>query len=215
MTTPVLFTVLCLVGLVGTLAAERRGNKTARYIAKPLASLGFIVVCATGGGLDQSYAHWILAGLVLGAGGDVALIFESDSAFLAGLVSFLLGHAAYVVAFAAILAPDQWITLHMAAPIVGGGVVCVYLWPHLGSMKLPVLAYLIVITSMVIGAVAIVLELGGDHAYLLGAGAIAFFISDIAVARDRFVAPGFVNRAWGLPAYYGGQLLLAWSTAVW
>ncbi len=215
MTAPVLFTALCLVGLAGTLAAERRGNKTARYIAKPLASLGFILVCATGGGFDQSYACWILAGLVLGAGGDVALMFESDRAFLAGLVSFLLGHAAYVVAFAVILAPDQWITLHMTAPIVGSVVVGLYLWPHLGSMKLPVLVYLVVITSMVIGAIAIVLGLGDDHAYLLGAGAIAFFASDIAVARDRFVAPGFVNRAWGLPAYYGGQLLLAWSTAVW
>jgi len=31
------------------------------------------------------------------------------------------------------------------------------------------------------------------------------------VARDRFVAQGFINRAWGLPMYYGGQLLLAYS----
>jgi len=41
------------------------------------------------------------------------------------------------------------------------------------------------------------------------AGALSFYVSDLAVARDRFVAPGFSNRLWGLPLYYGGTLLLA------
>jgi hypothetical protein len=40
-------------------------------------------------------------------------------------------------------------------------------------------------------------------------GAVMFYLSDLAVARDRFVAPGFTNRVWGLPLYYGAQLILA------
>ena len=40
-------------------------------------------------------------------------------------------------------------------------------------------------------------------------GALAFFVSDLAVARDRFVVKQFSNRLWGLPAYYLGQVLLA------
>ena len=40
-------------------------------------------------------------------------------------------------------------------------------------------------------------------------GALAFTASDVAVARDRFVKNGFQNRAWGLPLYYGAQLLIA------
>jgi uncharacterized membrane protein YhhN len=43
----------------------------------------------------------------------------------------------------------------------------------------------------------------------LWVGALLFYVSDLAVARNRFVAPGFANRAWGLPAYYAGQMLLA------
>jgi len=43
------------------------------------------------------------------------------------------------------------------------------------------------------------------------AGAVTFYVSDLSVARDRFLAPGFVNRLWGLPLYYGAQLLLAGS----
>ncbi|NNF09333.1 MAG: lysoplasmalogenase, partial [Acidimicrobiia bacterium] len=43
------------------------------------------------------------------------------------------------------------------------------------------------------------------------AGASLFIASDIAVARNTFVAPGYANKLWGLPLYYGGQLLLAWA----
>jgi hypothetical protein len=52
---------------------------------------------------------------------------------------------------------------------------------------------------------------GGDPAMLLGAG--LFSVSDLAVARDRFVSPGFANAAWGLPLYYGAQLVLAGTLA--
>jgi len=41
------------------------------------------------------------------------------------------------------------------------------------------------------------------------AGAVLFWLSDLAVARDRFVRPGFVNPLVGLPLYYAAQLLLA------
>jgi hypothetical protein len=42
---------------------------------------------------------------------------------------------------------------------------------------------------------------------------VAFAASDVSVARDRFVREDFLNRAWGLPLYYGGQLLIALSPA--
>ena len=41
--------------------------------------------------------------------------------------------------------------------------------------------------------------------------ALGFAISDVSVARDRFVAPGFVNAAWGLPLYFASQLAFASS----
>jgi hypothetical protein len=45
-------------------------------------------------------------------------------------------------------------------------------------------------------------------------GATCFMSSDVAVARDRFVTPGVANRVWGLPLYYGAQLLLAWTVTL-
>ena len=35
------------------------------------------------------------------------------------------------------------------------------------------------------------------------------FLSDLAVARQRFLRTGFVDRLWGLPLYYGAQLVFA------
>ena len=48
------------------------------------------------------------------------------------------------------------------------------------------------------------------QALILG-GAVAFYLSDLFVARDRFVSEGITNRVIGLPLYYGGQYLLAFS----
>ncbi len=46
---------------------------------------------------------------------------------------------------------------------------------------------------------------------MVAIGAVLFAASDLSVARQAFVAPALVNQAWGLPAYYVAQLLLAWS----
>jgi uncharacterized membrane protein YhhN len=80
------------------------------------------------------------------------------------------------------------------------------MWPRLGSLRVPVIGYVVVIVAMVIGALAI----GRGR---LVVGALLFFASDLAVARDKFIAKTFANKAWGLPAYYAGQLAIAWSLA--
>jgi uncharacterized membrane protein YhhN len=69
-------------------------------------------------------------------------------------------------------------------------------------MKGPVIAYCVVISAMLWLAVGV----GRIEVTL---GAVLFYLSDLAVARDRFVAPAFVNRLVGLPLYYGAQVLLA------
>jgi hypothetical protein len=42
---------------------------------------------------------------------------------------------------------------------------------------------------------------------------VLFWLSDLCVARERFVTQGFVNRAIGLPLYYGAVLVLALASA--
>ncbi|MBP9088466.1 MAG: lysoplasmalogenase [Kofleriaceae bacterium] len=200
---------------------QRQRLERIRQLSKLAASTCFVLVPLVGGGFsadrhDHGLATWMMIGLVLGATGDAALLAHSSTGFLIGLGAFLLGHLAYVVGFSRCVAGTaiSSATLALALiPIVAGGLALRWLWRYLGDMRIPVLAYVTVITAMMIAAIAVLHDSTRNlpFRYLIGSGATLFFISDLAVARDRFVAPGWRNRAWGLPAYYTGQLLLAWS----
>ena len=209
-------TIISALACLVLVAAEHRHARTVRMIAKPIASLAFIAVgVLAASGVWNDYQIWVVIGLVLGAVGDIALLGKSSRAFLAGLGAFLLGHIAYIVAFAQLAPVESWLDIRAAVPVVAGGAVLAYLWPRLGTMRLPVIAYVVAIVTMMSAAIAAarVPAVPEPNRMLLVAGAALFFASDFAVARDRFIGASFTNRAWGLPAYYAGQLLIAWSLA--
>lgn len=207
------FTLLTTTMLAGLLWAEWRGSIRARWATKPLASLGFVGVAWSGGATESTYGWWILAALVLSWLGDVLLIYsDSPPAFRAGLFSFLLGHLAFALGF---ISRGQALAYTVVAVVVLSGVlipVLRWLGPKLADeMRVPVYLYMVVISLMV----ALALGTHASHPGLsICVGALMFYFSDLAVARDRFVNPGFVNRLWGLPLYYGAQLLLASTVAM-
>jgi uncharacterized membrane protein YhhN len=90
-----------------------------------------------------------------------------------------------------------------------------FLWlrPHLRAMLVPVGIYILVITSMVTGAWAVFAgtSLSFEGRCFILAGAFLFYLSDLFVARNQFVKRDFINRLIGLPLYYLGQFLLAFS----
>ena len=193
--------------LAGLCICEWRGVRLGTWLTKPAAALTFVAAALAMGALDSDYGRAMLTGLALCVGGDVLLIPKSDRAFLAGLASFLLGHVAYAVAFAIRGVELVWT---LSTLLVLGGVAALvgrWLLPHVrASMKKPVLAYMTVITAMVALSVGTVAH-GGNA--LVFVGAFAFYLSDLCVARERFVRPGLVNKALGLPLYFGAQLVLA------
>ena len=201
---------LTAAAVAGLLAAEGRSLRWGVWLAKPLASAGFLAVAVSAGALDNVYGRWVLAALLLCFAGDVLLIPRgARGAFSAGLASFLLGHLVFARAFA-VLGPD---TRVLAAAALAAGVPAVlalrWLRPHLpAALRAAVIAYVVAISVMVVVAVA-TLPAGAD--LRIPAGAVLFYLSDLLVARERFVTRGFVNKALGLPLYYGGQLLLAAS----
>ena len=202
------FSALTAAGLAATLFGELR-NLPLRLVAKPIASAGFLGLALSLGATESRYGWWILIGLVFGFIGDVALLGTSRPWFLTGLVAFLIGHLAYVVGF--LVAGVAVGPMAAAAMAAAAAAVVIIRWlrPHLpAEMKTPVVAYIVIISAMVATAVGAAAA-GGTVLILIGA--VAFFLSDLAVARNRFVAPGVVNRLWGLPLYYLAQLVLAWS----
>jgi uncharacterized membrane protein YhhN len=192
---------------------EYREDRRGLLPAKTALSALFVITALVQPHPTPAYYHLLLIGLLFCLTGDVFLALPQDRMFRLGLVSFLVGHVFYIVAFfttARVSAWTWWGTL--VALIVSGWI---YLWlrPRLGGMNGPVLAYIVVITVMVSGAWSIWgdARLAWAGRIMIFAGACCFYISDIFVARDRFVKRGALNRFIGLPLYYGGQFLLAFS----
>ncbi len=144
--------------------------------------------------------------------GDVFLIPDNEKSFLVGLGSFLTGHLLYVVSFLH-LELNHWALLAAVLPVSLLAVLSLrWLWPYVGrDMRVPVAAYIFVICSMLLTATA---TWGGPAAGLVIGGAWGFAVSDLAVARNQFVAPGYRNSLWGLPLYFGSQMLLAYTPAL-
>lgn len=198
--------------LAALLVAERLGSRRGVGLAKSLASAGFVAAALRSGAPTSGYAAAVLTGLALSWCGDVLLVPRgAPRVFLAGMAAFGAAHVAYLAAFA----------LRGLDPLAAGGAalgmalfglaVGRWLWPHLGrEWRAPVLAYLGIISVMVVLAISTTAARGG---VAVAAGAVLFAISDVSVARDRFVSPGFANGAWGLPLYYAAQLLLAGTVA--
>jgi uncharacterized membrane protein YhhN len=201
----------CAVAVVLLLRAEARGSQRGVWIWKPLAAASFLLAGWMWGAPASEYGRRILVGLALCACGDVLLIPHSQTTFRLGLVAFLCGHLAYAAAFLTL--PVPLVVLVPAALAIALALWRVWRWlaPHLPAReRVPVSAYFAAIGAMgalSLGAVAV----GAPASAALGA--FGFMASDLSVARERFVAPGFANSAWGLPLYFASQLLLAWSSA--
>ena len=206
---PLCFLTLCWVGLL--VLGHARGNRTLVWAAKPAASSGFLLASYSAGALNSVYGRWVLAAQFLGWLGDLLLMPKQRTVFLLGMISFMLGHLILVGAFVT-YTPFSAIMGAGAAAVLTAVGVALHNWvlPHVPmSLKLPVRLYVVIISLMVSAAVGTYAV--HPHPHLLLAGSLLFYLSDICVARQRFVQPEVINQAVGLPLYYIAQLLLAAS----
>lgn len=195
--------------LVAPLLVAERQQAPWRIWAKIAASSSFVATALAAGAFDTPYGRWVLVALCLGWVGDVSLVAAARTWFLIGLIAFLLSHLAYVGAFSAIGMELPAAAVALAALALPAGLIGRWLWPHLPSeMKGPVAAYIVVISVMAAAAVG---GVAGAAPVVALPAALAFYLSDVSVARDRFVEQGFLNRLWGLPLYYAAQIMFALS----
>ena len=132
------------------------------------------------------YANLIMIGLIFSLAGDLLLQVSNDF-FVIGLLSFLVAHLFYIGAFLGVARKGNWLRL---LPFAAWGVIAfLILSPYLGSMLLPVGAYVIVIVIMMWRATALVGSHGPSQTFELAAalGAISFGLSDTLLAFNRFI----------------------------
>jgi uncharacterized membrane protein YhhN len=209
--------ILCAALLLAVLLYGQVTKKSRlSLVSKTLASILFIVAALVQPHPIPMYTYAMLIGLFFGMVGDVCLALPSEKAFTAGLVSFLLGHVLYVVAFFSFAVATDFVTPLTAAFALY--CVCAFLWlrPHLGKMLVPVTAYVCVIGIMMSAAGAVFWggSIPSTGAWLILAGAVCFGISDLFVAKRRFVSDTPSTYLIGLPLYYAGQFALAFSVGL-
>lgn len=199
--------IITLVGLAGTLAAAPLGRHVAGLF-KMVASAGFLGAAIDAGAFHSVYGGLILAGLFFSWWGDLFLISQNSRIFLLGVGAFFLAHVAYAAAFIALGVDLVWTPVAAAVLVAPAVFMLRWLGPNLGDMRRPVQAYVAVISLM--AALAAGAAVGGAP-WSVPAGAALFYLSDIFVARDRFITSSPVNQRVGLPLYYAAQLALAFS----
>jgi uncharacterized membrane protein YhhN len=178
---------LAAVAAVAALAnwwSRWRDHRPTEVWSKPLTLLALIGVAVALEPVDPTVRAWFVVALVLSLAGDVFLL-GGDRWFVAGLGSFLLGHLAYVVGFAM---GQTWrwpplfvvaMGLLVLAATVGRRIVA-SATDRDRKLRIPVAAYLGVISMMVMSAAA------AWNAWAL-IGAVTFLVSDTVLGWRQFV----------------------------
>ncbi len=189
----ILFWVIAAAEIISIITV----NPVLHFIAKPLLlTVLFILLYTTNSAVPGKYI--LLAGLFFSWIGDVLLMFDSwnDLFFILGLVSFLTTHIFYIVYFLRIISSNTSLLKKkpvLVAIVLAYGITLVWqLFPKLGDMKLPVIAYAFVICGMMICSLHVYNKINKKSAILFVVGAAAFVISDSILAFNKFYQP-FTN----------------------
>jgi len=198
--------------VLALLVAERREDRRAQFFFKPLAALGFILLALQCGAIESTYGQIIFGALVMCALGDVLLLArKSETLFLFGMLAFAFGHIFLILAFLP-LHDFSWIGFAIGAPIT----LCLVIYslhhlrPEIPKVHQPsVDGYSFVIVMMVGVAFAYMFQKP-----IVILGALMFAVSDMFVARDRFVKRDPKNALAITPFYFGAQALFALSVSI-
>jgi uncharacterized membrane protein YhhN len=184
-------------------------------IVQPLTTLVAIVVAALSfldPNVNRAYTLCILAGLGLSFLGDVFNIdMKNDKILMAAIGVFSLAYIEYGVTFTVFsgFQPQDWL---LGVFFLGVYILLmIYYWPGLGSFRIPVLLYGLVMPFMVWRAAS---TFFGDffsltQSILVTAGTAFLYIGDIEYGIHRFKHPRKLMI--GPLLYEGGQLLIALS----
>ena len=179
-------------------------------LVKLLFSSAFVAFALWKGALESPYGIVVLVALGFSWLGDLFLVPQTSAFFLSGLFSFLLAHLAFGAAFLLKRIDLLWAGSAIPVVVIVGLGIGRWLIPSVRTknpkMFRPVLAYLVVISTMVTLAAG---AAGSSRNFWILIGAVAFYGSDISVAREKFIEKSLANKAWGLPLYYAAQFILA------
>lgn len=192
------------------IASDWNEGKPALFkFLKPLTTILVGVLAAQAP--DSGYRDALLFGLALSLIGDIALMFESNAAFLTGLGSFLLAHLLFMLAFlhgVAVYRLPAWAWLFLAYGLALG---VVLVRRADAKLRIPVVVYALVLTGMALTAALRWQALGGISGGFALIGAALFVLSDSALGIRKFVGRYAGAQGLILSTYWAAIACIAWS----
>jgi len=213
MTLRVLIMIFFVIVAVGDVFAVKYDKVKLRYFTKtllvPLLALFYIISVANPNG-------FILSALICCFLGDFFLLWsQKKTFFIAGLLSFLMGHIFYTIAFLQttyfLSGIPKWFYFSLFPYIWYGIFTLKKLNPYLYSMKVPVIVYLNVILIMSFASFSRIWALKGLSFWLPFVGSIFFIASDSLLAFRNFKVK--LSRGWAsiMITYIFAQLLIVFG----
>lgn len=200
--------ILLFIGYLGLVFFEK--EDIASYI-KPL--LVPVLLLSFYASVKQKGNYKIIGALVFSTMGDILLIFEGRPFFILGLLSFLLAHVLYVLIFRSRLGAiklDFYTALCSLVIIAYYFFFMKFLWAHLGAMRIPVLAYALVISGMLWMALQLLRSTSSFRWHIV-LGALFFVVSDSLLSIQLFYSSFEFAHFYVMISYLLAQLLLVYG----
>lgn len=193
--------------------AVSKSVRRLEYIAKPAVMICLFLWLYTSTGL-QGISFWFAVGIFFSLVGDVLLMLDRENLFLFGLIAFLLAHLSYITGF--------WEQIHtrsawslIALLFIGTGASRL-IRRIVGAMQtnghrqltIPAVVYGIAISVMLYAAMSTIYDPAWKikAALFASLGAFLFWISDVILAWNKFVAPVENGRVIIMVTYHLGQI---------
>ena len=183
-----IFTIISFVHIAAIFLQKEKLRRLSKCLILPPLLAAYIA----GAG---NWLFFPIPALILGWIGDVLLIkIEKKAHFMMGLASFLLGHICYIITFALILGFSGSIAgginipslAIFIPPTVVLAMVVFRLIKPTKEMRVPVIAYMIVLVAMSLFGFQVFLRSPGVAGLLILSGSFNFMVSDSILAYYTF-----------------------------
>jgi uncharacterized membrane protein YhhN len=191
------------LGIANSVSAANR-HRAAEWATKPLLMPVLAAFALAAAGDREKGMRLPAAGMALSGLGDTALLGAetSESWFVPGMGAFAAAHACYITALARDGAARGVRPRVVAGYAALWALLIAVLWRNLGSLRIPVAAYSLLLVSMAVVA-------SGRNREAAAGGAL-FVVSDALIACGPAGINAFPRQeAAVMPTYVAAQFLLA------
>jgi uncharacterized membrane protein YhhN len=209
------FTLLFSVIIILNLLVQSVFFKEYVLFIKPLICISLGAYLYMQANMNAGFNRLVFAGLLFSLFGDSFLMFAGIDVyfFLYGLVSFLLAHIVYSMAFFRDFKNNPQASKyygHLMLFVMGVFSLSYYSWirDYLNDFRIPVMAYIFVISIMAILAAYRYKRVNLYSFRLIYWGAIFFVISDSVLAYNKFVEPFSFSGVLIMATYMIAQYLI-------